>query len=98
MEKGSDTPVVQVLVNDAFLQKEVEKMVNQRLDDLGIGTWWNMRRLMYETGKSRGWIQENILSDPNIRSFSRKIGGQWVFKPGAMKQYLMNWFEEAEEV
>ncbi|MED2981411.1 DUF771 domain-containing protein, partial [Bacillus thuringiensis] len=43
---------VQVIVDDNYLKKEISRQVKERLVDIGIGTWWDMKRLQYETSRS----------------------------------------------
>ncbi|MED2982742.1 DUF771 domain-containing protein, partial [Bacillus thuringiensis] len=43
---------VQVIIDNVYLQKEVSRQVNERLSDMGVGTWWDMKRLQYETSRS----------------------------------------------
>ena len=57
------TATVQIIIDDNYLQKEVVRQVNERLVDMGVGTWWDMKRLQYETSRSYDWLMEYVVTD-----------------------------------
>ncbi|WP_257063498.1 DUF771 domain-containing protein [Priestia megaterium] len=87
-------PTVQVIIDNSYLEKEVERQVNERLIDMGIGTWWDMKRLQYETSRSYDWLMEYVIYDSRVRSFSKQKNGRWLFKAKDMKEFLNKYFDE----
>ncbi|MBT2254003.1 DUF771 domain-containing protein [Priestia megaterium] len=87
-------PTVQVIIDSSYLEKEVERQVNERLIDMGIGTWWDMKRLQYETSRSYDWLMEYVIYDPRVRNFSKQKNGRWLFKAKDMKEFLNKYFDE----
>jgi phage pi2 protein 07 len=85
-------PDVQVLVDNQFLAKEIDRVVGQRLSDIGVGTYWTMQRLERETGHKRDWIKDHILSDPALfrdpHPIAKIVNGQWLFRANKMAEYL----------
>ncbi|TGA96715.1 DUF771 domain-containing protein [Sporolactobacillus shoreae] len=91
-------PDVQVIVDNQFLAQEVDKVIGQRLSDMGVGTYWTMQRLEYETGHKRDWIKDHILSDPALfrepRPIAKIVKGQWLFRAKGMSEHLDKLFDQ----
>ncbi|TKJ06189.1 DUF771 domain-containing protein [Bacillus cereus] len=85
---------VQVIIDDSYLQKEVTRQVNERLADMGIGTWWDMKRLKYETSREYKWLMENIVLDPRVQKFAKQKNDRWLFKAKEMKEFLNKFYDE----
>ncbi|PEK87948.1 DUF771 domain-containing protein [Bacillus toyonensis] len=85
---------VQVIIDDNYLQKEVSRQVNERLVDMGIGTWWDMKRLQYETSRSYDWLMEYVVCDPRVQEFAKQKNNRWLFKAKEMKEFLNKYFDE----
>lgn len=88
------TATVQVIVDDHYLQKEVTRQVNERLSDMGIGTWWDMKRLQYETSRSYDWLMEYVVTDTRVQAFAKQKNNRWLFKAKEMKEFLNTFYEE----
>ena len=65
------TATVQIIIDDNYLQKVV-RQVNERLVDMGVGTWWDMKRLQYETSRSYDWLMEYVVTDPRVQVFAKQ--------------------------
>ncbi|CAH2465068.1 DUF771 domain-containing protein [Bacillus mycoides] len=85
---------VQVIIDDSYLQKEVARQVNERLADMGVGTWWDMKRLQYETSRSYDWLMEYVVTDPRVQAFAKQKNNRWLFKAKEMREFLDNFFDE----
>lgn len=85
---------VQVIIDDSYLQKEVTRQVNERLADMGIGTWWDMNRLKYETSREYNWLMENVVFDPRVQKFAKQKNNRWLFDARKMKEFLNTFYEE----
>ncbi|PEJ20457.1 hypothetical protein CN675_08615 [Bacillus toyonensis] len=88
------TATVQVIIDDRYLQKEVSRQVNERLADMGIGTWWDMKRLQYETSRSYDWLMEYVVTDSRVQIFAKQKNNRWLFKAKEMKAFLDKYFDE----
>ncbi|MDO6631795.1 DUF771 domain-containing protein [Bacillus thuringiensis] len=85
---------VQVIIDDSYLQKEVTRQVNERLVDMGVGTWWDMKRLQYETSRSYDWLMEYVVYDPRVQEFAKQKNNRWLFKAKEMKEFLTRFYDE----
>ncbi|MES1049941.1 DUF771 domain-containing protein [Bacillus thuringiensis] len=85
---------VQVIIDDSYLQKEVTRQVNERLADMGVGTWWDMKRLQYETSRSYDWLMEYVVYDPRVQEFAKQKNNRWLFKAKEMKTFLNKYYDE----
>ncbi|MED2764859.1 DUF771 domain-containing protein [Bacillus thuringiensis] len=85
---------VQIIIDDIFLQKEVTRQVNERLVDIGVGTWWDMKRLQYETSRSYDWLMEYVVYDPRVQEFAKQKNNRWLFKAKEMKEFLNIFYDE----
>ncbi|MCM3223360.1 DUF771 domain-containing protein [Bacillus cereus] len=88
------TATVQVIVDSAYLQKEVTRQVNERLTDMGIGTWWDMKRLQYETSRSYDWLMEYVVCDPRVQKFAKQKNNRWLFDAKRMQEFLNTFYDE----
>ncbi|PFD35093.1 hypothetical protein CN285_24545 [Bacillus cereus] len=88
------TATVQVIVDDSYIQKEVASQINERLADMGIGTWWDMKRLQYETSRSYDWLIEYVVTDPRVQAFAKQKNNRWLFDAKKMKEFLNTFYEE----
>ncbi|HEF1854634.1 MULTISPECIES: DUF771 domain-containing protein [Bacillus] len=88
------TATVQVIIDDSYVQKEVSRQVNERLVDMGIGTWWDMKRLQYETSRSYDWLMEYVVYDLRVQGFAKQKNNRWLFKAKEMKAFLEKYFDE----
>ena len=87
------TATVQIIIDDNYLQKEVVRQVNERLVDMGVGTWWDMKRLQYETSRSYDWLMEYVVTD-TCSSICETKNNRWLFKAKEMKAFLEKYFDE----
>ena len=39
---------------------------------MGVGTWWDMKRLQYETSRSYDWLMEYVVYDPRLQTFAKQ--------------------------
>ena len=39
---------------------------------MGVGTWWDMKRLQYETSRSYDWLMEYVVTDPRVQVFAKQ--------------------------
>lgn len=85
---------VQVIIDETYLQKEVSRQVNERLADMGVGTWWDMKRLQYETSRSYDWLMEYVVCDSRVQEFAKQKNNRWLFKAKEMKEFLSKFFDE----
>ncbi|MEK4675926.1 DUF771 domain-containing protein [Bacillus sp. FSL K6-2944] len=85
---------VQVIIDDQYLQKEVARQVHERLVEMGIGTWWDMKRLQYETSRSYDWLMEYVVTDSRVQVFAKQKNNRWLFKAKEMKAFLNQYFDE----
>lgn len=85
---------VQVIIDDQYLQKEVARQVKERLVEMGIGTWWDMKRLQYETSRSYDWLMEYVVTDSRVQVFAKQKNNRWLFKAKEMKVFLNQYFDE----
>ncbi|MES1051286.1 DUF771 domain-containing protein [Bacillus thuringiensis] len=85
---------VQVIIDDSYLQKEVTRQVNERLADMGVGTWWDMKRLQYETSRSYDWLMEYVVYDTRVQEFAKQKNNRWLFKAKEMKEFLNKFYDE----
>ncbi|MEH7151258.1 hypothetical protein CN404_08915 [Bacillus thuringiensis] len=85
---------VQVIIDDSYVQKEVTRQVNERLADTGVGTWWDMKRLQYETSRSYDWLMEYVVYDPRVQEFAKQKNNRWLFKAKEMKEFLTRFYDE----
>ena len=60
---------------------------------MGVGTWWDMKRLQYETSRSYDWLMEYVVTDPRVQVFAKK-NNRWLFKAKEMKAFLEKYFDE----
>lgn len=88
------TATVQIIIDDNYLQKEVSRQVNERLVDMGIGTWWDMKRLQYETSRSYDWLIEYVVYDLRVQGFAKQKNNRWLFKAKEMKEFLNKFYDE----
>lgn len=88
------TATVQVIIDDSYVQKEVARQVNERLVDMGIGTWWDMKRLQYETSRSYDWLMEYVVCDSRVQIFAKQKNSRWLFKAKEMKEFLNTFYDE----
>jgi len=88
------TATVQVIVDNSFVEKEVKHQVNERLTDMGIGTWWDMKRLQFETSRSYDWLMEYVVCDPRVQKFAKQKNNRWLFDAKRMKEFLNTFYEE----
>lgn len=88
------TATVQVIVDNNYIEKEVTHQVNERLTDMGIGTWWDMKRLQYETSRSYDWLMEYVVCDPRVQKFAKQKNNRWLFDAKRMKEFLNTFYEE----
>lgn len=91
-------PVVEVVVDNGFVEKVTKEKVDEKLSDMGVGTWWSMKRLEYETSRGYDWIRENILYDPRLhkpgKEIAKQMGTRWMFKGPEMREFLNKYFNE----
>lgn len=85
---------VQVIIDESYLQKEVTRQVHERLVDMGVGTWWDMKRLQYETSRSYDWLMEYVVYDLRVQTFAKQKNNRWLFKAKEMKEFLNQYFDE----
>ncbi|MEK4414938.1 MULTISPECIES: DUF771 domain-containing protein [Bacillus] len=88
------TATVQIIIDDNYLQKEVVRQVNERLVDMGVGTWWDMKRLQYETSRSYDWLMEYVVYDLRVQGFAKQKNNRWLFKAQEMKEFLTKFYDE----
>ncbi|ANS46118.1 hypothetical protein BM86_35840 [Bacillus thuringiensis] len=85
---------VQVIIDDSYVKKEVARQVNERLVDMGVGTWWDMKRLQYETSRSYDWLMEYVVCDSRVQIFAKQKNSRWLFKAKEMKEFLNAFYDE----
>ena len=88
------TATVQIIIDDNYLQKEVVRQVNERLVDMGVGTWWDMKRLQYETSRSYDWLMEYVVTDARVQVFAKQKIIDGYLKQKEMKAFLEKYFDE----
>ncbi|WP_144518112.1 DUF771 domain-containing protein [Bacillus thuringiensis] len=91
-------PGIRIIVDNDYLQKEITRQVNERLAiilaEKGIGTWWDMNRLKFETSRGYDWLREYIIYDPRVRDFAKQKNNQWLFSAPEMKGFLNTFYDE----
>jgi len=91
-------PGVKIIVDEDYLEQEIRRQVDERLDaifaEMGIGTWWDMRRLKFETSRGYDWLREYIIYDPRVREFAKQKNNQWLFSAPEMKGFLHTYYKE----
>ncbi|PEA91969.1 DUF771 domain-containing protein [Bacillus thuringiensis] len=91
-------PGVKIIVDNDYLEQEIRRRVDERLEailtDMGIGTWWDMGRLKYETSRGYDWLTKYIIYDHRVRDFAKQKNSQWLFKAPEMKAFLNTFYDE----
>ncbi|MEI7027575.1 DUF771 domain-containing protein [Paenibacillus sp. y28] len=101
MEKISDlggkelqtSPIVKLVVDESLIRELAKQEIQRILAGTGEGSWWDLKRLEFETCRKRDWLLENILLNPDYKQEMAYItngceGGRWMFRAAAMRKFL----------
>ncbi|MCP3806456.1 DUF771 domain-containing protein [Paenibacillus sp. Lou8.1] len=92
-----ESQAFKVVVDPEFIYQLVEKEIKKALEGFESGSWWDMKRLEFETCRKRDWLLENILLNPNYKQEMSQItngceGGRWMIRAQEMKAFLDKYF------
>jgi len=92
---------IQVIVDHEFVRRLAKEEMQKIIEE--TGTWWDMRRLEFETCRKRDWLISNILLNPRFKSEMDQItngceGGRWMFKGTEMKTFLDKHFHHLNRI
>ncbi|EOQ18625.1 DUF771 domain-containing protein [Bacillus cereus] len=89
---------IKIIAEEDYLEREIRRRVKVEvkaiLADMGVGTWWDMGRLKFETSRGYDWLREYIIYDPRVQDFAKQKNNQWLFKAPEMKEFLNTFYDE----
>ncbi|MCG7410598.1 DUF771 domain-containing protein [Paenibacillus sp. ACRRX] len=95
-------PIVQVIVDEDYIQQVATEQIRRILKELEIGCWWDLKRLEAETCRKRVWLLDNILLNPVYKKEMSTItnlcdGGRWIIRGDLMSKFLKDNFHELNQ-
>lgn len=93
------SPLFQVIVDRDFVQRLAKEEVKRLIEEVGDGTWWDLKRLEAETCRKRDWLIDNILLNPRFKEEMKLISngrenGRWMVRAAPMRVFLDKHFHE----